>query len=67
VIGLVVRIFCRFGWHSWRFVSMGQRREITVAPWTHFVCFLVEECRWCALRRRSESAPIPRRVYGGDR
>ena len=53
---------CRLGWHSWRFVSMGQRRVVTVVPWTHFVCLLTEECRRCGLRRTNESAPIPRRA-----
>jgi hypothetical protein len=57
-----MNVLCRWGWHSWRFVSMGQRREITVPPWTHYVCQLTEECRRCGLRRFSESAPIPKRV-----
>jgi hypothetical protein len=57
-----MRVLCRWGWHSWQFISMGQRREITIPGYTTYVARLTERCRRCGLRRTNDSAPIPRRV-----
>jgi len=53
---------CRHGWHSWRFISMSNRRDIDTQVGTYYVCCLVEECRRCGLKRTRDSAPVPKRV-----
>ena len=50
---------CRWGFHAWRFVSMSDRRMVTVAPHTFWICRLVERCQRCHLKRTSPNA-LPR-------